>query len=101
MALFVCFIRAAEFGVSDLFLPNRHRALRDKGHLRAIKTVLIGLPRKVKADFMERSLLTIVGDCEVDPISWLLVSARTRTRLMKKIQKHLADICTTSFRQWL
>lgn len=50
--LFVCFIRAAEFGVPDLFLPTRFRALQEKGCVRKNEKDLILLSRKMKANIM-------------------------------------------------
>lgn len=45
---FVCFIRAAEVSVPELFLPSRLRALQNEGSICANERVLIPLSRKIK-----------------------------------------------------
>lgn len=74
---FVCFIRAAEFGVPDLFLPSRFRAVRAGGRLCANERVLIPPSSKIEAKIMELGLLKIISDCEVDLVLALLTFSRT------------------------
>lgn len=69
----VCFIRAAIFGVSHLFLPSRFRASRDEGCLWANEGDLIPLSREMKANILDISLLKIISDSEVGPVGALLV----------------------------
>lgn len=72
---FVCILQAAEFGVSDLVLPIRFRAIREGGRPRANERVLVPLSRKVKAEILERGLLMIIGNCEVVLVRMLLTFA--------------------------
>lgn len=74
--LLVGFYRAAEFGVLGLFLPSWFRLLRDDSRLRANEGVLISLSRGMKVSITDRGMLTMINDCDVDPVSALLVYAR-------------------------
>lgn len=69
---FVCFIRAAEFGVPDLFFPSRFCALQEEGCLLASEKNLSLPSCKVKANITGWSLLTMISDCEVYPVLTLL-----------------------------
>lgn len=75
---FVCFIHAAELGVTHLILPSRYRALRDEACLCANEGVLILLSREKKPNILQRGLLTIINECEVDPVAVWLAFARAR-----------------------
>lgn len=70
--LLVCFFRAAEFGVPDLFLPSRPRALQDEGRLCVNEKVPILLSLEMKTSFMDRGLLTRTNHYEVGSLSALL-----------------------------
>lgn len=74
MGLF-CFVRAAEFGVPNLFFLNRLCALRDEGCLCANKRVVILLKRKMNAKIMKRVQLMTINDSKVDAASALIVLA--------------------------
>lgn len=74
---FVCFIRAAEFGATDLFLPPRLRAMIDEGRVSASDGVLIPLSLGMRDKILERGLLHIFWDCEVEPVSAVLGFARS------------------------
>lgn len=76
----VCFIRAAKFGGLSLFLPSKVRALRGEGCFHANERTLILLYRKMKTNIVERGLLTIISECEVD-----LASVCSAYALMNKI----------------
>lgn len=66
---FDCFIREAEFGVFDLFSPSRYPALRDVSRLCANERLLIPLSRGMKANILNRRLLTIINEREADSVS--------------------------------
>lgn len=48
--LFVSFIQSAEYGIANLFIPARLRALTENSRLRANEVVLIPLSGEVGAD---------------------------------------------------
>lgn len=73
--LFVCFVRAAEFGVTDLFLPSMFQALGSERHLRANEGILIPFSRKINSKTMKQGLLTMISGREADQASALLALA--------------------------
>lgn len=73
---FVRFTRAAAFGVFDFFLPSQCRDLQDEDRLRANKRVFILLSREMEAIILDRGLLTIICNCGVDPVVFLLEFAQ-------------------------
>lgn len=73
--LFVCFIRTAQSGFPDLFIPKRFLALRGGNNLRANEEILIRPLRKKKANIVERSLLKIIRDRKDSQMVVLLAHA--------------------------
>lgn len=84
--LFLFVIRAAEFGVLDMFLPSRFCALQNKNCLRANESVLISFSQNRKADIIKQGLLTITSDCECNPVSVLLVFDRRKKIAWKDLE---------------
>lgn len=73
---FVCFIRSAKFGVSDLFFLSRFQNPIEKGLLRTNEGVLIPLSRKTKSNIMKKGLLRTICNSEVYSVAALLAFAR-------------------------
>lgn len=76
VVLLVCFIWAFEFGVLDLLLSCRFRALHEKGCLRVNEVILIPLSREMMAKIKNWRMLTIINDCENVRVLALLTHAR-------------------------
>lgn len=72
----VCFIRAAESCVSDLFLPSTVFARKGGGHLRINEGVSIPMSRKKNVNIFEQRLFSIVGDYGLNLVAALLAFTR-------------------------
>lgn len=64
------------YGVSDLFLPARLRALTGDSCICANKEVLLPLPCKMRANILNLRLLRISRNCAVDRVADVLALAR-------------------------
>lgn len=68
---FVCSNRAAELGVTNLFLSSSFCTLRDEPRSCVNEGTIILLSREMKAAIKKWGLLTITNDCEVESVSTL------------------------------
>lgn len=67
---------AAENGATDLFLPARLRVLTEDGRVRAIKRVLVQLPRNIEGNILKQGVLRNISICAVDLLAATLAFAR-------------------------
>lgn len=73
---FVCFILAADYGIADLLLPARLRALTDGDRYCANERVLVPLSSTIRADVLKRGLPRLNSDCTVDLVAAIVAFAR-------------------------
>lgn len=71
----VCFIQAAEYGATKLFMPAFLRAMTGDVCLSANEVVLLPLPCRMRAYNLKCGHLRATRCCAVDPAAVLLVFA--------------------------
>lgn len=76
IVLSVCFVKATEYGVAELYMHARHPSLVKCGSLRANKGLLVPHSSKMRASVLNLRLFRLTGVCAVDPMPAILAFAR-------------------------